>query len=325
MERNNAFKGKLGFDGQFTDALSRATPIIIDTFEDHGHDVHTFVSRSASAVSMDLDQFAVELRYRPRMRRGWKAPQCSGDMLELRLEPLYPEVCDTELSEMLLAALLHNLVVELDVTSVKWLEAPALLTRNQFLSAFETIDFDAFDTSEDARVPQPAPGSYVFSYANDDDFSLWDSEETVTVLDQPTTRSADRLSPAITAHDRAFVNSTSHRRVGRPRGRSVFAPVDVTVRALETHCDEILMASYIDLDETAMSARASVTDSAYAQPSSAKSWWSLASRPFLKALDALNYVRKSELRYSVQILVLTAVALYLHSAGMVQAAINFLN
>ncbi|MBT8155394.1 hypothetical protein KMP13_16265 [Epibacterium ulvae] len=328
MIKSDVYKGKLGFSGQFADALSRATPIIIDTFEDHGHDVHTFVSRSAAAVSMDLDQFEVEVRHRPRMKRGWKAPQCDGDMLELRLAPLFPEVCDRELTEMLLAALLHNLVVELEAESVKWLDAPFLLTCNQFLSAFETIDPSDFDTPDDARVPEALPGVFTLPEPDSDDFAYWDggASAATTVLDRP--KADPTTAPETTAvvtYDRTLVEATTPQPT-RPRGRSVFEPVDVAVREIEHQCDEILMASHNDNGDTAGVTHTPLSSDTEHRRGlfSVGNILTLAKQPVAKALHAFKCLRKSELRYSLQILALTAVALYLHSAGMVRAAINLL-
>ncbi len=328
MKQSDVYKGKLGFSGQFADVLSRATPIIIDTFEDHGHDVHTFVSRSASAVSMDLDQFEVEVRHRPRMKRGWKAPQCEGDMLELRLVPLFAEVCDQELTEMLLAALLHNLVVELDAESVKWLDAPFLLPREQFLSAFETVDTRDFDTPVEARVPEAHPGVFTLPEPDTDDFAYWEDSETSTataLLERPRTGATAPLASPVVAYDRALVDNAAPQK-RRPRGRSVFEPVEVAVREIEHHCDEILMASYVEDDDMCVSTQAPHIQSQSSRLAlfSPANIVNIVKQPVAKLVHVFNCMRNSELRYSLQILALTAAALYLHSAGMVRAAINLL-
>lgn len=324
MKQNDVFKGKLGLRGTLSDALSRATPIIIDTLEDHGHEVHTFASRSTSAVHMQLDQYSVELRHRPQMKRGWKAPQCDGDMLELRLFPSFPSVCDQELTEMLLAALLYNLVVDIDVVSVKWLDAPVLLTRNQFLSAFEPLDVAAFDVDQDALVPEPLLPPETHADPETDAIIFWEDLATTAVLERPSSLRPARLqSSAPTSQHSSDAKASSSFKT-RPRGRSVFAPVDVTARALEHHCDEILMANHVDLDPIHDTRRATASH-AYARPTRALSrMLAFCAAQFRKAAQGWNVLRTRELRYSFQILLLTAVALYLDSAGMVRAAISLL-
>lgn len=317
MDKENFFKGKLGFGGAFSDALSRATPIVIDTFEDHGHDVHAFAARNSASIRMELDQFTVELRHRPQMKRGWKAPQWAGDTLELRLTPLFPEFCDQEITEMLLAAVLFNLANDLNPISIKWLNTPVLLSRDEFLSAFEPVDLNNLESAPDAQVPEALVPAFEMPLAEADDFAYWHGGTSVALLEPAVQRDPMPLDRFLVAADSA--NAQISQTDTRPRGRSVFDPVDITARALDHHIDEILA------DDVEPGLVPDAVASLQHPPQTKPGVLKRIARPFVKAAETVHLLRTTELRYSFQILLLTALVLYLDSAGMVRAAINLLH
>lgn len=310
MEKHEVYKGKLGFEGSAKDALSHAASVVIETFEEHGHEVFSFGARSTGGVSLDLDHFSIEVRLRPQMKRGWKAPQSQGDTLEVRITALYPEVFDRHLCEMLLAAVLHNLVTDLGAVSIQWLQSPHVLTREQFLSVFEPLEFGAFDTAPEAEVPA-LPIAMARSETSQEDVDLPEVE----ILHAEEVELPQTMRAA--AHDRLVGRSAGT----RPRGRDVFAPVDATIEMLEHHCDEILMADHTDTGRNA--ARWSPAEQKETNPS--KGVAALTSLPRSFAAGAMRFFRANDLRYGLHVLMLMATVLYLDSASMVRAAISLLD
>lgn len=107
----------------------------------------------------------------------------------------------------------------------------------------------------------------------------------------------------------------------RPRGKDCFTPVDQTALVLDAHCDRAFHEAEIR--------KAAST----AAPASGKPWSGLRVSAFIpdlrarwnrqvqtSALAAMAMTRPRRLRLISHLLLLTALLLYLESAGMVQAA-----
>jgi len=59
--------------------------------------------------------------------------------IEISLQPNFPNHCDVELSEMLMAIILYRLVNVLGAEQIEWMDPSATLTRKQFLGVFSKI------------------------------------------------------------------------------------------------------------------------------------------------------------------------------------------
>ncbi len=309
MGTSELYKGKLGFEGAAKDALAFAASAVIKTFEEHGHEVFSFGARCSAGFALDLDHFSVEIRLRPQMKRGWKVQQLQGDTLDVRITSLYPDVFDHHLCEMLLAAVLRDLVIDLEAISVQWLDTPHILTRDQFLSVFDPLDVDAFETSSEAEVPQIYVEIPFIETEEDADLPA------LEILHAEEVEQPNPMPTRPVAHDDTFQSND----ILRPRGRDVFAPVDATIEMLEHHCDEILMADQV-VDVEIKSEWSFAEKTSLKQR--ANTW---ASVPLKAATGAMRFLRTNDLRYGAHLLLMMATVLYLDSAGMVRAAIALLD
>ncbi|NVK15978.1 MAG: hypothetical protein HWE35_17545 [Rhodobacteraceae bacterium] len=107
----------------------------------------------------------------------------------------------------------------------------------------------------------------------------------------------------------------------RPRGKECFTPVDQTAQVLDAHCDRAFHEAEVRKAQSP------------AVPATGRSWSGLRVSAFLpvlrakwnrqvqsSALAAMTLTRPRRLRLISHLLFLTALLLYLESAGMVQAA-----
>ncbi|UWQ51299.1 hypothetical protein K3720_07735 [Leisingera caerulea] len=141
MAENVQISGRLGLESRDQGTLSAAVSAVVDTLEDFGHPAEAIEARAENAVRLQCDQYLVTVRLRRVPLR--RSSRLTGSMLqpsallELALSPLYPEDCDREISETLLAEMLRRLVPMVEATSVEWLDTDVALTCDQFLSVFE--------------------------------------------------------------------------------------------------------------------------------------------------------------------------------------------
>ena len=154
MTQVEQYKGKLGFETRRPDALSTGSAAAVDTLEEYGHSVRHFQSRSPNLIVLECDHYRIDLRYRRHPIKQTEVQDADNRAHETPLRsslgvtfvPLYPDHCDEELSEMLLAVTLERLVEELEATTVHWLDVPFAMSADTFLGAFEGDEDAALDT-----------------------------------------------------------------------------------------------------------------------------------------------------------------------------------
>jgi len=108
--------------------------------EEYGHSVDQFSARSNDAIALASDQYRLVLR----MAEKLKVPEGAAiradlQKVEISLQPIFPNYCDKELSEMLMAIMLYRLAIALDAEYIEWMDTNATLTRTQFLGVFAEI------------------------------------------------------------------------------------------------------------------------------------------------------------------------------------------
>ncbi|MEW2913377.1 hypothetical protein [Leisingera sp. JC11] len=133
-------------------------------------------------------------------------------------------------------------------------------------------------------------------------------------------KSSIRKQPAAAAHPAAAPESALAMQT-RPRGRDCFTPVDQTALELDAHCDRAFREAKM---RKAASAAAAASGRSWtglrASVSSAGLRGGWGRKLQASALAALSLTGPRRLRFISHLLLLTALVLYLESAGMVQAA-----
>lgn len=141
MAENAKFTGRLGLESRESGTLPAAVTAVVDTLEDFGHPADRIDARAENAARLQCDHYVVTVRLRRvplrRTSRLTTSMMQPAALLELTLSPLYPDHCDQEITEILLAEMLRRLLPEVEATSVEWLDTEVALTCEQFLSAFE--------------------------------------------------------------------------------------------------------------------------------------------------------------------------------------------
>ncbi len=134
------FHGGLFYYGTPSSALAKCSCIIADMLEEYGHSVDQFSARANDAIALASDQYRLVLRMaeKPKIPEGAKA-RPGLQKVEISLQPIFPNYCDKELSEMLMAIMLYRLVIALGAEYVEWMDTSSTLTRKQFLGVFAKI------------------------------------------------------------------------------------------------------------------------------------------------------------------------------------------
>ena len=272
MAEKVQYTGRLGLEARDSGTLSAAVTAVVDTLDDFGHPAEQIEARAENTARLQCDHYLITVRLRRvPLRRTAKLPGSvmqPSALLELVLAPAYPDYCDQEISELLLAEMLRRLLDLVEATSVEWLDTEVALTCEQFLSVFD---------------PQPAE------------------------IEQPIAAAAPTEA----------VRTVQP----RPRGRDCFTPVDQTALALEAHCDRAFQEARL---RKAASAAAGVSPRSWPGFSgtiaavSPRAGWGRQLQA--SALASLFLSGPRRLRFISHLLLLTALLLYLESAGMVQAA-----
>lgn len=224
MAENAEFTGKLGLESRDNATLGAAVSVIVDLLDDFGHPAETMEARAENTARLLCDSYHVTLRLRrvPLRRTSRLASHIMQPtaLLDLSLTPVFPDHCDREISELLLAEMLRRLIENLEATSVEWQDAPVVLSCEEFLSAF---------TSSPAPRPAStvAPSSVVPAIA--------------PLEEEPT--APERLE---TPPSKPKTPRSAQRKAQRPRGRACFAPIDQAAPALDAHCDRVFRAAGIN-------------------------------------------------------------------------------
>lgn len=147
MAENVQYRGRLGLESRESGTLSAAVSAVVDTLEEFGHPADKIEARAENAARLQCDHYLVTVRLRRvPLRRSSKLTSSMmqhAALLELSLSPVYPEYCDQEISELLLAEMLRRLLPAVEATSVEWLDTDVALTCEQFLGVFEPQHGDA--------------------------------------------------------------------------------------------------------------------------------------------------------------------------------------
>lgn len=189
MADRTQFTGKLGLENRSSGTLSSAVSAVVNTLEEFGHPADTIEARAEDTAKLQCDHYCitVSLRNVP-FRRSTKLSsdvRPPSDLLELTLSPVFPDYCDQEISELLLAEMLRRILPVVNASSVEWLDTNLALTCEQFLSVFET----------EPNIPEPA--------------AVVAPKPKVTVRHRPRGRECfapvDEMTPELEAHcDMAF-------------------------------------------------------------------------------------------------------------------------
>ncbi|APG47317.1 hypothetical protein [Phaeobacter porticola] len=239
MTQVDQYKGKLGFEARHPDALSIGSTAVVDTLEEYGHVVRQFQARSPNLIQLDCDHYRIELRYRRHPIKPTQASEMGSGAIETRLRsslgvslvPIYPDHCDAELSELLLAVILQRLVEDLEVATVDWLDAPMTLTRAAFLGAFH----DAAEQPP-AVVARSGPNASELPQGH-----LAETDELSEL--QLTPPMAEPAAPIAAMSPAPIQTTASAPQPARLRGRACFEPVEETAAQLEQHCQAMLETS----------------------------------------------------------------------------------
>lgn len=222
MAENAEFTGKLGLESRDNATLGAAVSVIVDLLDDFGHPAETMEARAENTARLLCDSYHVTLRLRrvPLRRTSRLASHIMQPtaLLDLSLTPVFPDHCDREISELLLAEMLRRLIENLEATSVEWQDAPVVLSCEEFLSAFTSS-------------PAPCPASTVAPSA-----------------DFPAITTLEAQAAALEGHETPTPRrqKTLQRKAQRPRGRACFAPIDQAAPALDAHCDRVFRAAGIN-------------------------------------------------------------------------------
>ncbi|WP_417475029.1 hypothetical protein [Leisingera sp.] len=222
MAENAEFTGKLGLESRDNATLGAAVSVIVDLLDDFGHPAETMEARAENTARLLCDSYHVTLRLRrvPLRRTSRLASHIMQPtaLLDLSLTPVFPDHCDREISELLLAEMLRRLIENLEATSVEWQDAPVVLSCEEFLSAFTSS-------------PAPRPASTVAPSA---------------VVPAIAPLEVQAASPEGHETTTPRTQKTLQRKAQRPRGRACFAPIDQAAPALDAHCDRVCRAAGIN-------------------------------------------------------------------------------
>ena len=310
-EASDKISVKLGFCDRSPQTLSLASTIVVRTLEEYGHDVEQFHARTGHRVELDCDSFRLDLRHRrnPTPLRQTDGEACKSQ-LEILVTPHFPDHLDEEITELLLAMMLHNLICEMDTaTTVAWVDTASELDCATFMSAFETPGRPA---SKAAQSPLPAQAEPdVSPLAAFDAFADTIAEESREVEALVLDMAPAKPKPV------------------RSKKRNRFAPVDATFNELAAHCEKLassLAPEGEEIDHTNL--RASVLKPKWSSRLDQFATWAttlvvgLVSVPLALATVAITLLRSRDLRYGAQMLVVLSLVALIQGTGIVQAALQ---
>lgn len=218
MAENVQYTGRLGLDSRDGGALAAAVSVVVDALDDFGHPAEAIQARAENTARLQCDAYFATLRLRrvPLRRASRLASHIMqpAALLELTLTPVYAEHCDAEICELLLAEMLRRLIAAVEATSVEWQQAEVALSCEQFLSVFEA---PPARTSASAAAPCVRTAERCGETGRAGQQQARGAETASAPLDPS-------ASP-------------------RPRGRACFSPIEQTAPALEAHCERAFRAA----------------------------------------------------------------------------------
>ena len=304
---------KLGFCDRPANTLSHASTIVMRTLEEYGHDVDQFHARTGHRVELDCDSFRLDLRHRrsPTPLRQADGEACKSQ-LEILVTPHFPDHHDEEITELLLAMMLHNLICEMETaTTVAWVGNAAEMDCATFMSAFEAPGTAAADMSAD-KAADTAETDALCVEENTSPLTAFDAFVDTVEADQ---HKVDEL-----VLDMAPVTASPP---ARTKKRARFAPVDATFNDLAAHCEQL--ASTLTPPEATVTAATDVT--VRNRLDQAATWATtllvgLVSVPLALTTVVITLLRSRDLRYGAQMLVVLSLVALIQGTGIVQAALQ---
>ncbi|TNJ40889.1 hypothetical protein [Phaeobacter sp. B1627] len=300
-----SFRGKLGFADRSETTLSTASTIVVNTLQEYGHEVDQFQARRAHRISLDCDQYTVGICHRrsPTPMRQLDGEACRSS-LAVTLTPRYPDHTDEELSEMLMARVLYDLLGELDATTVEWLDTGVVLDRAAFLAVFAA---EGVQVAQDIQTPI-------------------DTATAKPIGRTPPLLVGEILDPDTTARP-APRSAAKSRQASR---RSRFASVEETFGGLTLECDRIIERRDTSRDSGFTQACRKLTDFVSPQawtPNKASAWvmtaiLAILALPLGITAAAVNLVRGGDIRFSVQMMLVLAFIMFLQSSGLGHAGLR---
>lgn len=329
------YKGKLGFEHRSEEKLTLALSELVDTLEEFGHPPLQIHARESYRITLESDQFKSTLRLRRiPLRLGVRTPKAvpvPGAYIEVALVPNFPEACDREITEILLAMILKRMTEALDPLLVFWQDTAKALTSKEFLSAF---------TQSEPEIPEPlAPSPAIVVQEKVEDLHQSQADIVIEQAKQRAAKPADpsapketwspamvlekseKLFPAMSSSETRLWKADQARAEAeeeRARGQALFGSVDEASPVLERHCDEIEQQRSTKL--TSRFRRKRKPQSSYQTIfGNSRLDWVLAVPRALVSAPA-NLLRSADLVLSVRAVITAMVVLFLHGSGMVQAA-----
>ena len=308
---------KLGFCDRPANTLSHASTIVMRTLEEYGHDVDQFHARTGHRVELDCDSFRLDLRHRrsPTPLRQSDGEACKSQ-LEILVTPHFPDHHDEEITELLLAMMLHNLICEMETaTTVAWVDNAAEMDCATFMSAFEAPGTAAADTAADMAADTAADAAESDAPCQEEVASPLAAFDAFVDTVEADEHKLDEL-----VLDMAPVAQTPP---ARAKKRARFAPVDATFNDLAAHCEQL--ASTLTPPEVTATA---ATDATARNRLDQTATWAttllvgLVSVPLALTTVVITLLRSRDLRYGAQMLVVLSLVALIQGTGIVQAALQ---
>ncbi|WP_122074778.1 hypothetical protein [Pseudophaeobacter sp. EL27] len=354
MAQVEQYKGKLGFEHRSEEKLTLALTELLDTLEEFGHPTLQINARDPHRIGLDCDHYKISLRLRRiPLRLGVRTPPgvpAPAAYIELALTPCFPDACDQEISEILLAMILKRLTEALDPLVIFWQETSKALTPKQFLGAFAPLEepvaeafFDspamvikdekaaivAADTMLEQALADASPALSPPEPASLLEEFLSKERHVEKPVPSQEQSSAARPEPEMSAAAKRLWMADQARadaEAERARGQARFGSADEATPVLEQHCDEIQSQPRRIKPRSKIRRRpAGAAPHASYQTVFGKSrlGWLMA-LPRAVASMVTNSIRSVDLVLSVRALLTGMVILFLHGSGMVQAAAKVL-
>ncbi|WP_152612410.1 MULTISPECIES: hypothetical protein [unclassified Leisingera] len=275
------YTGRLGLESRDSKTLSDAVTAVVDTLDDFGHPAETIEARAENTARLQSDHYLVTVRLRRvPLRRTAKLP---GSVMQ-----------PSALLELSLSPVYPG-YCDQEISELLLAE-----TLRRLLDRVEAAFVEWLDTEVALTC-----------------------EQFLSAFD-PQSRSAEQpvaAVPAAASDAAASVPQMARSVQPRPRGRDCFTPVDQTARALDAHCDLAFQEARMRKAAHAVAAASGKSWAGLRASVSASGLRSNWGRQLqASALAALSLTGPRRLRFISHLLLLTALFLFLESAGMVQAA-----
>lgn len=308
-----AFRVKLGFSGRDTATIATASATVMRTLEEYGHDTDQFHTHLTQRVEMSCDHYAIDLRHRrsPSPLRDYEGHACKSQ-LEIILKPHFPDHTDQEITELLVAMILRNLLEDLeDAVAVSWLYEATPVSRADFLSVFDEVEAPILETvpdlsreSEETLVQSPLEAFDAYF----GDTVSEDSENALQLV-----------------HAEPETNCVQDVKDKR------FEPVEHSINDLARHCDDLIASlEPIKIDVEVKQPKAALRlFQRDAVPTRERliAWASTlllaaVSVPLAATAATIHIIRHRDMRVGAQLIVMLALVMLIESSNISYAALK---